>query len=107
MASLSDKYNQGGLWLSGSVHEEVYAHLGRIEYMKCGLRRSMIPASVCYTDGLCKTTERIDVLFMVETRGNPRNIVLDGCPIPHGEVLGRGFDAAFAKLLWPLVFNFM
>jgi len=28
---------------------------------------------------------------------------LDGVPIPHGDGRGSAFDAAFAKLLWPLV----
>jgi len=42
--------------------------------------------------------ECIEVLLGVETLGDPKNIVLDGSPdIPHG------FDAIFAKLLWPLV----
>jgi len=52
--------------------------------------------------GCAKTAERIDVLFGVKTHGDPKNIAL------HGgahllTVKGRGFDAAFAKLLWPLV----
>jgi len=47
--------------------------------------------------GCAKTVERIDVLFGVETIGGPRNIVLD-----HPR-RGDGFDAAFAKLFWPLV----
>jgi len=48
-----------------------------------------------------KTAERIDVLFEVETPGYPRNIVSDGSPRPPRQ---REFNAAFAKLLWPLVF---
>jgi len=35
---------------------------------------------------------------VVETLGNPRNIVLDG-----GPDFSRVFDAAFARLLWALV----
>jgi len=52
------------------------------------------------------TAERIDVLFEMDTLGYPRNIVglLDeGTASVRGE--GRGFDAAFARLLWPLVFS--
>jgi len=48
--------------------------------------------------------EWIEVLFWVRTLGGPRNIVLDGdldFPIARGR--GSAFDAAFAKLLWPLV----
>jgi len=45
-----------------------------------------------------KTAERIEILHWVETLGDPRNIVLDGGPDFY-----RGFDAAFAKLLWPPV----
>jgi len=37
----------------------------------------------------------------VETLGNPRKIAL--VPMHHGEMEGREFDAAVAKLLWPLV----
>jgi len=44
------------------------------------------------------TAERIEVLLGVETFGDPRHIVLDGSPD-----FSHGFDAAFAKLLWPLV----
>jgi len=35
--------------------------------------------------GCAKSAEWIDVLFGVETPGHPRNILLDGVPIPHGE----------------------
>jgi len=46
--------------------------------------------------GRCaKAAERIDVLFRVETAGDPRNVMLDGDP---PRLRGR-FDAAFAKLL--------
>jgi len=45
-----------------------------------------------------KVAARIKVLFGLVNPGDPRNIVLDGGPnFPHG------FDAAFAKLLWPHV----
>jgi len=44
--------------------------------------------SVCYVGELCKTTERIDILFGVETPRDPRNIVLDGGPNPHSESEG-------------------
>jgi len=40
-----------------------------------------------------RMAERIKVLFWVETLGVPRNIVIDGVPIPHG------FNLALAKLL--------
>jgi len=45
-----------------------------------------------------KTAEQIKTLFVVNTLGGPRNIVLDGGfdPLQPG-------DAAFAKLLWFLV----
>jgi len=36
------------------------------------------------------TAERIEVLFGVKTPGDPKNIK-------------HGFDAAFTKLLWPVV----
>jgi len=45
------------------------------------------------------TAERMEVLFVVETLGNPSNTVLEGSRFSHG------FDTAFAKLLWPLVVN--
>jgi len=53
--------------------------------------------------GCAKTAERIDVLFELETPVDTKNTVhvLDGGPIPTSR--GRGFDAGFAKLLWPLV----
>jgi len=61
-----------------------------IEYVRCGLLRSMIPASVSLSRvrALAKTAERIDVLSGVATDlGDPRNIVLDGV------------DADFARIL--------
>jgi len=62
-----------------------------------------------------KTAARIEVLFGVETLGGLRNIVVSGVPntLQGGEKSGeklpsiqgkeRKFDAALAKLLWPLV----
>jgi len=50
-----------------------------------------------------KTAEQIKILFGVNTLGGPMNIVLDEGFDPR-RVRGGGFDAAFAKLLWPLVF---
>jgi len=47
-----------------------------------------------------KTAEQIKMLFGVNTFEGPRNIVLDGGPDPPQR---GGFDAAFAKILWPLV----
>jgi len=49
-----------------------------------------------------QTAEWIDVLFWAETPGDPRNIVIDGGPHPT-TARGRGFNAAFAKLLWLFV----
>jgi len=46
--------------------------------------------------------EKIKLLFGMNTLGGPRNIVLDGGPDPP-IARGGGFDAAFTKLLWPLV----
>jgi len=53
---------------------------------------------VAWTDR-ANAAERIDVLFGVQTPGNPRNAVIDRVPPPtaRGEVMG--FDATFAKLL--------
>jgi len=50
-----------------------------------------------------KTTKQIKILFGVNTiGGHKKHIVLDGGPdTPPSE--GERFDAAFAKLLWPLV----
>jgi len=43
-------------------------------------------------------TERIEVLYEMETLLDPNNIVLDqSANFPHK------FDATFDKLLWPLV----
>jgi len=44
--------------------------------------------------GCAKMTEWIDVLFGMETPGDPRNIVLDEAPHPP-MARGRGYDAAF------------
>jgi len=61
-----------------------------------------VSQSVCHLRGgaaCTKASERIEVLFEVQTLGDPRHIVLDGVLTPGGE--GRGFDAAFLKLFWP------
>jgi len=49
-----------------------------------------------------KTAKLFEVLFGMVTLGDPRHIVLDKGPDP---LTARGFDAAFAKLLWPLVLH--
>jgi len=49
-----------------------------------------------------KTAERIKIPFGLNTLRGLRNIVLDGGPDPPRR-WGGGFDATFAKLLWPLV----
>jgi len=65
--------------------------------MRLGLLRSTIPATTP-TNDFAKTAERIDVLFRVETLGDPRNTILDrGIHPPR--TMGRECDAAFAKLL--------
>jgi len=66
---------------------------------------AIVCQAVCLSRGrgCAKTAERIDALFTVETPGNPRKNVFDEIPIPTPTARGRGFDAAFAKLLWPLV----
>jgi len=51
----------------------------------------MIPASLSLTvtwAGCAKTADRIDVLFWVETPGDPGNVVLDGVSLPYGEEEG-------------------
>jgi len=48
---------------------------------------------------VCLSAEQINVLFGVD----PRNIVLDEVPLPTPTVKERRFDAASARLLWPLV----
>jgi len=52
--------------------------------------------SVCHTPDPCKTAERIEVLFGVETPEGPKDIVLNGVH-PHEEGERRDFDAAVAK----------
>jgi len=61
-----------------------------------------VSLSVSHAAQLAKMAVRVKMLFGVNTRGGPRNIVLDGGSKPPQQV-GGGFDAAFAKLLWPLV----
>jgi len=63
--------------------------------------------SVCLSRGstrlrCAKTAEQIKILFGVNTLGCPRNTVLDGGSDPPLR-RGWGFDATFAKLLWPFV----
>jgi len=41
--------------------------------------------SVCHAVGCAETAGRIEVLFGVETHGNPSYSVLDGVLIPHGD----------------------
>jgi len=50
--------------------------------------------------GCAKMAERINVLLGVETAEDPKNIVLDVGPT-SGQWMG--FNAAFSRLLWPLV----
>jgi len=38
-----------------------------------------------YSALVCKTAERIEVLFEVKNLGAPRDVVSDGVAIPHGE----------------------
>jgi len=71
----------------------------------CGLLRSMTPASVSqsrhvclFVAGFAKLAKRINVLFDAGTFVKTRNVVIDGS-------LREKFDAAFAKLHWPLVFQ--
>jgi len=46
-----------------------------------------------------KTAERINSLFGLEIVGGQRDIVLVGSP----DTSHNGFDAALAKLLWPVI----
>jgi len=71
--------------------------------MKRGLLRAIFSVSVSLSHGFMRVcyaniAERIEVLLGVETLQDLRNIVLDEDPN-----FTHGFDAAFAKLLWPLV----
>jgi len=46
--------------------------------------------------------EQVKMLFGVNALGGPKNVVLEeGLDPPQGGE--GGFDAAFARLLWPLV----
>jgi len=45
---------------------------------------------------------RLNVLFRVQTGGDPRSIVLDG-GLYAPTMREKGFDAVFEKLLWPLI----
>jgi len=51
-----------------------------------------------------RMAERTKMLFGVNSPGGPWNITLDVGP-DSLTVRGRGLDAAFTKLLWPLVIN--
>jgi len=94
--------------IRSAAHFNEQTLLGRLEHMRCGLLRSIIPESVsasdCHVGGLCKNdwTDRRPVWCGDSESGDPRNAVLDGGPHPPRR-RGGGFDAAFAKLLWPLV----
>jgi len=59
---------------------------------------AFVSLSTIMRAGCAKTAERIDVLFGVVIPGNPRNIVLNWGPHLL-TARGRGFDAAFAKLV--------
>jgi len=93
----------------------LFQFLGCVEYVRCKLLSSMcavsVRQSVCLSRGstrlhCAKTAEQIRILFGVSTLGSPRNIVLDGDPHPPRLAWGK-LDAAFTKLLWPLVTEFM
>jgi len=58
--------------------------------------------SVGHADGLCKNGRTDQAPVWGGDACDPRNIVLDGGPCPSA-ARGSVFDAAFAKLLWPLV----
>jgi len=48
---------------------------------------------------------RIEIFFGVKTPGDPWNTVLKGSSDPH-TMREEEIDAAFTKLLWPLVYRF-
>jgi len=48
-----------------------------------GMLAWCVSLSDCYAAHLCKTAERIEVLFGLETLGDQRHIVLDGSRDPH------------------------
>jgi len=65
---------------------------------------------VCLSHGstrfhCAKTAKRTKTRFRVNTLRSTRNVVLDVDP-DHPQQAKGGFDAAFAKLLWPLVKTF-
>jgi len=78
--------------------------------MRCRLLLPMIVVSVrqsvtrLKSASLCKNGCTDPDAVSVNTLGGPRNIALDGGSDPPLQK-GGGFDAAFAKLLWPLVWN--
>jgi len=51
---------------------------------------------VCHAAALCKTAERIEVMFSVEIFRGPRYVMSDGGPDP---LTAREVDAAFLKVL--------
>jgi len=79
--------------------------LHRMHQMQTIARDVSVFQSVCHAALLDKTSERTEVMFEVKTLGGPSNTVLDGGSglSSYGHGRGRAFDAAFAKLLWPLV----
>jgi len=77
--------------------------LMHIEYMRYELLRSMMPASVSLSvtpAGCAKTAERIDVLFGLETLGNPRHIALDGGHHPTPRTDSRIIDHNSPHLMY-------
>jgi len=60
--------------------------------------RLSVCRSVCHAACCATMAESFKVLLEVESHGDPRNIVSD-----ESRDFSWGIDAAFAKLLWPLV----
>jgi len=56
-----------------------------------------------------RRAKTLNLLFVLDTDGNPRRIVFDEGPDPATARprRGEGFNAAFAKLLWPFVCYFL
>jgi len=50
------------------------------------------------------TADQITILLVLETVRDPRHTALCRLRYQFPTVRGGGFDAAFAKLLWPLVY---
>jgi len=55
--------------------------------------------------GCAKSAERIDVLFWMETPGNPRNIVYMGVPdsITHGK--GKGVRCGLCEITFATIYD--